>query len=207
MRAFTRLAAVAAPIDRRNVNTDMLLPARFMRRPRDDRYESYLFHDQRFTPDGKERADFVLNKQAWRGARILVADDNFGCGSSRETAVYALEAYGVRAVISPSFGDIFAANCTMNGLLAVRLDESTCAALRKQLWDHPGGQLVIDLESQTVTDVEGASHRFDIDAFAKECLLKGLDDVDLTLRHRDEIESFERRMREESGWLFARPGQ
>jgi 3-isopropylmalate/(R)-2-methylmalate dehydratase small subunit len=205
MRAFGKLTAVAAPIDRRNVNTDMLIPSRFMRRPRDGRYGDYLFHDLRFAPDGAERADFVLNRQGWRGAAILVADGNFGCGSSRETAVYALDSYGVRAVIAPSFGDIFAANALMNGLLAVRLDDDTCAALRRQLHDRPGALLAVDLENQTVTAPDGTAHRFDIGAFEKDCLLRGLDDVDLTLAHRDAIEAFERRARAADPWLFPPP--
>lgn len=206
MRAFTTLDAVAAPIEGRNVNTDQILPTRFLKKPRGPEYASYMFHDHRFTPDGAERPEFVLNQEPYRAALILVGDSNLGCGSSRETAVYTLDDYGIRAVIAPSFGDIFAANCVKNGLLPIGLADAAAASVRAQLVASPGARLVVDLNAQTVTDAEGRAHRFDIGAFEKECLIAGLDDVDITLRHEAEISAFEESYREGFDWLFASPG-
>ncbi len=163
-----------------------------------------MFHDLRFDPRGARRPDFILNQAPYQDARILVSDSNFGCGSSRETAVYALEDYGVRAVIAPSFGDIFAANCIKNGILPVHLLEDAAAAIRRQLVAKPGAEITIDLDAQTVIDVENAAHLFEIGAFEKECLLEGLDDVDLTLRHLTAIETFDRDYRKNYFWLFPR---
>ncbi len=204
MRAFERLSAVAAPIEGRNVNTDTIFPARFLRKPRGPEYGTYLFHDRRFDPKGAKRPEFILNQAPYQDARILVCDANFGCGSSRETAIYALGDYGVRAVIAPSFGDIFAANCAKNGILLVHLPDDAAAGIRSQLVAHPGASIAVDLAAQTVTDVENAAHSFEIGAFEKECLLAGLDDVDLTLRHLAEIDTFDRDYRETYSWLFRR---
>ena len=151
MRAFTRLTGVAAPIDLANVDTDRVIPARFLRKPQDSAgYERYLFHDVRFAADGSERPEFVLNQAAYRGATILVAAENFGCGSSREAAVWALMAYGVRCVIAPSLGDIFHQNCLKNGLLPVILAGEVAAGLRGQLHARPGATITADLTTQTV---------------------------------------------------------
>jgi 3-isopropylmalate/(R)-2-methylmalate dehydratase small subunit len=203
MQPFNKLTAVAAPLDIANVDTDKLIPARLLRKlrapPRG--YEPYLFHDMRFDGEGFERPEFFLNQSAYRNAGIIVADVNFGCGSSREGAVYAMMDYGIRSVIAASFGDIHYANQIQNGMLPVILPEETCRAIRQQLHDKPGSQLSIDLEAQSVTDTTGATHDFQIDAVYKERLLKGLDEVGLVLEHLPEIEAFEQRHHAEHGWL------
>jgi 3-isopropylmalate/(R)-2-methylmalate dehydratase small subunit len=203
MQPFTRLTAVAAPLDIANVDTDKVIPARLLRKLRTppDGYAPYLFHDMRFDAEGRERPEFILNQPAYRKAGILVADVNFGCGSSREGAVYAMMDHGIRAVIAPSFGDIHYANEIQNGMLPVILPEDTCRKLREQLHAKPGAELSIDLEAQTVTDTNGDTHAFQIDAVYKERLLKGLDEVGLVLQHLPEIEAFEKRHHAEHGWL------
>ena len=203
MQPFTTLTAVAAPLDIANVDTDKIIPARLLRKLRTPPhgYAPYLFNDFRLDAQGRERPDFVLNQPAYRDAGILVADVNFGCGSSREGAVYAMMDSGIRAVIAASFGDIHYANEIQNGMLPVILPEVTCRALREQLHAKPGSQLTIDLEAQTVTDTAGKHHRFEIDAVYKERLLKGLDEVGLVLQHLPEIEAFEKRHHGERPWL------
>lgn len=201
MEPFVRLTAVAAPLDVPNVDTDRIIPARFLREPRGPGYARLLFHDVRFTPDGAERGDFVLNQPAYRDARILVAAENFGCGSSREMAVWALSAYGIRAVIAPSLGDIFSENCAKNGLLPVTLPVEAVAALRRQLHEHPGAHLTVDLEAQTITAPDGAKHVFEIDAFRKAMLRSGRDEITLTLGYESALAAFEARRRREVPWL------
>ena len=198
MEPFTRVAAVAAPLDLPNVDTDRIIPARFLRKPRGPEYAGLLFHDVRFGPDGTERSDFVLNQPAYRAARILVVAENFGCGSSREMAVWALDAYGIRAVIAPSLGDIFLENCFKNGLLAVLLPPAIVAGLRRQLHERPGARVTVDLEPQTVVGPDGAAHRFEVDAFRKAMLLAGGDEVALTLGYESELAAFEARRRHET---------
>lgn len=201
MEPFTVLTAVAAPYDRINVDTDQILPARFLLKRRSDpAYPTYLFHDLRWQADGTLNPAFVLNQPAYRAASIFVGNRNFGGGSSREAAAIAFGRYGIRCVIAPDFGDIFHNNCVKNGLLPIRLPEPTVAALRGQLHAHPGATLTIDLPAQTITDVAGGRHGFDIDGFSKHCLVEGLSQIDLTLRHLDRIEAFERRYRETHGW-------
>ncbi|HEY2995046.1 MAG TPA: 3-isopropylmalate dehydratase small subunit [Methylomirabilota bacterium] len=202
MQPFTRLEAVAAPIDLPNVDTDRVIPARFLRKPQGSPgYERYLFHDVRFDAGGAERPEFVLNQPGFREARIVVAAENFGCGSSREAAVWALAAYGVRAVIAPSLGDIFHQNCGKNGVLAVILPADTVANLRRQLHARPGATLAVDLEAQTVTAPDGAVHRFDIDPFRKRMLLDGQDDIGLTLGYEPQIAAYEAQHRAAPPWL------
>jgi len=205
MEPFTRVSAVAAPLDLPNVDTDRIIPARFLRKPRDVGYGQFCFHDMRRRPDGTEDPTFVLNRSAYRDARILVAAENFGCGSSREGAVWALAGRGMRAVIAPSFGDIFHENCLRNGLLPVRLPAATVEALRRALHGAPGAAVTIDLPAQTVAGPDGTSHRFDIDPFRKQALLDGLDEVGLTLRRATEIDAFETRHATE--WPWAMPGR
>jgi 3-isopropylmalate/(R)-2-methylmalate dehydratase small subunit len=201
MEPFTRLDAIAAPMPVPNVDTDQIIPARFLRKSRKDGYGQYLFRDLRFDAEGSEKPGFVLNEAPYRGARILVADKNFGCGSSREHAVYALWDYGFRAVIAPSFGDIFFGNSFKNGFLPIVLPVEAVAALRGAIQIKPGARITVDLASQQVIGPDGTSHRFEIDAYRKECLLKGIDELDFTLARRAEIDAFERRLAEATPWL------
>ena len=202
MQPFTRLTAIAAPLDQANVDTDRIIPARFLRKPRGDGYDRYLFHDDRFADDGAEAADFVLNRPHFRDAIILVTDSNFGCGSSREGAVYALADYGIRAIIAPSFGDIFYQNLLKNGLLPIRLPAEVVAGWRRRLHEAPGAAIAIDLLAQTVSGPDGASQSFEIDAFAKTCLLEGVDDIKLTLRYEAQISAYEKRAAIVAPWVF-----
>ena len=191
MQPFTTLTAVAVPLDLVNVDTDRIVPARFLRKPRAAGYQNFLFHDLR-----EGDPDFVLDRPAYRGAQILVAAENFGCGSSREGAVWALAGAGLRAWIAPSFGDIFFENSFKNGVLAIVLPPGLVANIRLQLRARPGSELTIDLPAQTVHLPDGSSERFDIDPFRKECLLAGIDEIELTLRYGSEIAAFEARRRE-----------
>lgn len=202
MQPFTTINAVAAPIDEANVDTNQLCPTRFNKVPRGPRYAQILFHDRRFNADGGEK-EFLLNVEPFRSARILVANRNFGCGSSRESAVYALYEFGVRCVIAPSFGDIFANNCGKNGLLPVVLPENVTAAIREQLRTQPGATIAVDLNAQTVTDPSGQLHKFDIHPVRRKCLLEGLDDVARTQQYRARIETFEAQYGAERAWLYA----
>ena len=202
MQAFTTLTAVAAPVDAPNIDTDRIIPARFLRKPQDSPgYATYFFHDVRFDATGAERPEFVLNQPAYRDAKILVAAENFGCGSSREAAVWAHMAYGVRSVIAPSFGDIFQNNGSKNGLLAVVLPAATCAAIRAQLHEEPGATITVDLPAQQVVAPDGTRHAFEIDAFKKQGLLTGQDEIGLTFGYEELISAFERRQREAMPWL------
>lgn len=191
MEPFVSLTAIAAPLEMANVDTDQILPARYLRRPRDERYPTYAFHDLRFTPEGAKREDFILNQAPFDRAGILVAQRNFGVGSSREAAVYALLAIGVRSVVAESFGDIFFSNALKNGLVPVRLPEAACAGLRAALASAPGAEITVDLQSGTLTAPDGATHGFTIPAFNRDCLLRGLDEIGLTLTLLPEIEAFE----------------
>ena len=184
MEPFVTLTAVAVPLDIANIDTDQLLPARFLRKPRSAGYGNFLFHDER-------KAGFPLDDPAYTGARVLVADRNFGCGSSREGAVYALVDGGIRCVVAPSFGDIFAANAAKNGLLTISLPEDTVADLRRRLQRTPGAALTVDLPAQVLVDPDGTRIPFAIDPFKKECLIAGLDDVALTMQHSGDIDTFE----------------
>ena len=190
MEPFRTFASVAVPIDIANCDTDQIIPARFLRKASDDPdYARFLLHDLRFNADGTE-TDFVFNAPSYRGAGIVVADRNWGCGSSRENAVTALVANGIRAVIAPSIADIHYNNCVQNGVLPVLLSDEDCATLRRQLRDGPGAEIAIDLESQSLTGPDQKSYAFDIDPFDKHRLLNGLDDIGLTLTHDDAIAEF-----------------
>ena len=201
MEAFTKLTAIAAPLDMANIDTDKIIPGRFLRKLRGPGYDKLAFHDIRFHADGSENPDFVLNKAPYRAAKILVAAANFGCGSSREAAVYVMFDFGIRAVIAPSFGDIHYGNELQNGMLPVVLPDAVCASLRAQLHASPGATISIDLDAQHVTAPDGARHAFEIDANAKERLLKGLDDIGLVMQYSSEIEAFEQRHRQAMPWL------
>ena len=199
MDAFTTLTARAAPLDLVNVDTDRIIPARFLRRPRSEGYGQFLFHDLR-----EGDAAFPLDRPQYAGAKILVAAENFGCGSSREGAVWALMGAGFRAWIAPSFGDIFFENSAKNGALAVVLPNERVAAIRRMIHETPGMELTIDLFTQTVALPDGSADRFEVDPFRKECLLAGLDEIGLTLRYEEAIRKYEQRQAAESPWL-ARP--
>jgi len=201
MEPFLRLDAAAVPIGVPNIDTDQIIPARFLWRKRRDGFGHLLFHDLRFNDGGALEPDFVLNRDAYRGARVVVADRNFGCGSSREHAVWALYDYGIRAVVAPSFGDIFFNNCFQNGLLPVALAAGRVAALRALLEQAPGSHVAIDLEAQTVSGPDGVVDGFEIEAFRKECLLAGADDISFTLGHRDRIAEFENAYEAKIRWL------
>lgn len=188
---FTTLTAIAAPLDLSNVDTDQIMPARFMRRPRDDRYSSYGFHDLRFDPNGAPRPDFPLNRPPYDRAGILVAARNFGVGSSREAAVYALLALNIRCVIAESFGDIFFSNALKNGLLPVRLPAGTVESLRAEVTARPGTTLTVDLAAEHLVAPDGTTHPFTVPPFARDCLLRGLDEIGLTFTLLPEIEAFE----------------
>jgi 3-isopropylmalate/(R)-2-methylmalate dehydratase small subunit len=201
MEPFTRLDATAVPISVPNIDTDQIIPARFLWRKRWDGWGHLLFHDLRFNEAGAPKPDFVLNRDAWRDARIVVADCNFGCGSSREHAVWALYDFGIRAVMAPSFGDIFYNNSFQNGLLPVIIPAGRGTALRALLQQSPGSHVAIDLETQTATGPDGAIDGFDIDPFRKECLLAGTDDISFTLGHRERIAAFEKDYEARVRWL------
>ena len=205
MQPFTQLTAIAAPIDEPNVDTNQLCPTRFNKVPRGPEHARILFHDRRFDLDGKEK-DFVLNREPYRHAQIIVADRNWGGGSSRESAVYALYEFGIRCVIASSFGDIHANNCSKNGLLPVVLTESEVVAMRQQLHDSPGATVTVDLAAQTVTDAAGQVHSFNIHPVRKKCLLEGLDDLARTRQYAERFEMFEDSYRKDRPWLFAGGG-
>lgn len=197
MEPFTTLTAIAVPFDQANIDTNQLCPTRFNKVPiGDPEYPKILFHDQRFNPDGSEKPDFILNREPYRRAQVIVADRNWGGGSSRESAVYALMAFGIRAVVASSFGDIHRNNCLKNGVLPAQLPIETCETLRQQLHANIGVAITIDLAAQTVTGPDGMAHRFDIAPVPKMCLLQGLDDVGRTDRHQADIDAFRARYRE-----------
>jgi len=189
MDKFTRLTATACPLDIANLNTDQIIPARFIKRPRSAGFGAALLHDLRFDADGRERGDFPLNRPAWRGARIVVGGRNFGCGSSREGAVYALYDYGIRCVIAPSFGDIFSGNAVQNGLLPARVSEEDATEIMATLTHAPELAVTVDLEQQTIL-CGNSSYRFAIDPVCRDRLLEGLDDIALTANYRHRISDF-----------------
>ena len=192
MTPFADLTAVAAPLPRPNLDTDQILPARYLSLDRDKgTMGDVLFRDLRFTQDGAEREDFVLNQTPYRNAKIIVAERNFGCGSSREQAVWTIYDYGIRAMIAPSFGDIFRNNALKNGLLPIVLPEPAVIRLLGMLVERPGAEIGVNLASQAVTLPDGSRHAFDIDTFAKECMVNGLDELGYTLSLKDRIADFE----------------
>lgn len=191
MQPFQRLDSVAMPIDRANVDTDQILPARYLQKPRANDFGEYLFRDARRFPDGREDPGFVLNRPEYRDARIVVAARNFACGSSREHAVWALYDHGFRAVVCSGFSDIFHANAIKNGLLPVVLPQPQVDALLAMLLREPGARVGVDLQACQVHFPDSSVVSFDIDPFARKCLLEGIDELDYTLGLRDRIEAFE----------------
>ena len=203
MQKFTTLTGVAAPLPIVNVDTDMIIPKDYLKTIKRTGLGTGLFSEMRYNEDGTENADFVLNQPAYRNAKILVAGDNFGCGSSREHAPWALMDFGIRCVISTSFADIFYNNCFKNGILPIVLPKAEIDALFGLTEYTPGFKLVVDLEQQKVVRPDGHAIPFEVDAFRRECLLNGWDDIGLTLRHADKIKAFEERRRAEQPWLFS----
>jgi 3-isopropylmalate/(R)-2-methylmalate dehydratase small subunit len=203
MDKFTIWKAVAVPFEQANIDTNQICPTRFNKVEKGPKYAQVLFHDLRFNPDGAEKPEFILNQPPYRKAGIIVAERNFGCGSSRESAVYALATFGIRSIIAPSFGDIFFNNCLKNSVVPVMLDADTCAAIRAQLRARVGATIMVDLERQVATDVEGREHAFSIHPLRRRCLLQGLDDISLTSEFMDVIAPFEAGYRQEFSWLEA----
>ena len=205
MEKFTAWNAIAAPFDITSIDTNQICPTRYNKLAKGPAFWPVLFHDLRFDQNEAELPDFILNREPYRKAGIFVADRNFGCGSSRESAVYALLAFGVRALVAPSYGEIFYTNCLKNSILPVVLDDAVCADIRRQLHANVGARITVDLERQIVRDVEGREHAFDIHPLSKQCLLEGLDDISLTQRYAEAASAFENAYRAEFPWL-TRPG-
>ena len=203
MEPFKTLTSLAAPLDRTNVDTDQIIPKQFLKRIERTGYGDFLFFDWRRTASGDPDPTFELNQERYKGAQILVAGKNFGCGSSREHAAWALSDFGFRAVIAPSFADIFFSNAGKNGIVLVRLSEADVETLLQNTQRIPNYQLTVSLEAQTVSDGRGFNATFEVDPFRKFCLLEGLDDIGLTLRHAAELDKFEKQ-HDSAGWLKAR---
>ena len=203
MEKFTTLTSLAAPLDRANVDTDQIIPKQFLKRIERTGYGDFLFFDWRRTATGEPDPAFVLNDAKYKGAQILVAGKNFACGSSREHAAWALSNFGFRVVIAPSFADIFFSNAGKNGIVLVRLSEEQVNTLMNNAKTIANYQLTVSLENQTVTDSKGFSATFEIDPFRKFCLIEGLDDIGLTLRHEADLDAFEAK-HNQAGWLKAK---
>jgi 3-isopropylmalate/(R)-2-methylmalate dehydratase small subunit len=203
MQPFKTLTSLVAPLDRANVDTDQIIPKQFLKRIERTGYGDFLFFDWRRTASGDPDPAFVLNDERYKGAQILVAGKNFGCGSSREHAAWALSDYGFRVVIAPTFADIFFSNAGKNGIVLVRLNEAEVTALLQNAQKVPGYLLTVSLETQTVTDGRGFQAKFDFDPFRKFCLLEGFDDIGLTLRHAAALDAYETK-HDEAAWLKAK---
>jgi 3-isopropylmalate/(R)-2-methylmalate dehydratase small subunit len=191
MERLENIVSNVIPIPRVNCDTDQIIPARFLQKPRSDNFGRYLFADERFDKDGRERPDNLFNQPVYGQARIVLGGRNFGCGSSREHAVWALYDFGIRAVIAPSFGDIFTNNSLKNGLLPVVLPEEAVTVIAMRAADHPAERITVDLLEQCVRLHDGSRHRFDVDPFAKHCLVNGIDELSYTLGQADLIDRFE----------------
>ena len=211
MKAFKSFTGLVCPLDRANVDTDAIIPKQFLKSIKRSGFGPYLFDEWRYADFGEPgmdcstrplKKDFVLNQPRYQGASILLARKNFGCGSSREHAPWAIENYGFQVVIAPSFADIFFSNCYKNGLLPIVLPAATVDKLFKECEANEGYRLAVDLESQKVTTPSGESFAFDITPHRKHCLLNGLDEIGLTLQHAEEIRGYEARRREQAPWLF-----
>ena len=203
MQPFRTLTALAAPLDRTNVDTDQIIPKQFLKRIERTGYGEFLFFDWRRTASGDPNPEFELNDPRYKGAQILIAGKNFACGSSREHAAWALSDYGFRAVIAPTFADIFFSNAGKNGIVLVRLSEEQVAKLLHNAKTLPNYQLTVSLEDQTVTDSHGFKATFEVDPFRKFCLLEGLDDIGLTQRHAAALDTFEAK-HDQANWLKAK---
>ena len=203
MQPFKTLTSIAAPLDRTNVDTDQIIPKQFLKRIERTGYGEFLFFDWRRKANGDPNPEFELNNPRYKGAQILIAGKNFACGSSREHAAWALSDYGFRAVIAPTFADIFFSNAGKNGIVLVRLSETQVEELLQNAKELPSYQLTVSLEAQTVTDAYGFHAKFEVDRFRKFCLLEGLDDIGLTLRHEAALDAYEA-LHDEATWLKAK---
>jgi 3-isopropylmalate/(R)-2-methylmalate dehydratase small subunit len=192
MKPFRRHTGLVAPLDRANVDTDQIIPKQFLKRIERTGFGQFVFYDWRYLPDGQPDPSFVLNEPRYKGASILIADKNFGCGSSREHAPWALGEYGFRVIIAPSFADIFANNCFKNGMLPITLTAEQVREIMTRAQQHEGYTLAVDLERQTISDSDGLSILFVVSEFQRYCLMEGLDDIGLTLRHEDAIRAYEK---------------
>ena len=215
MKPYTTEQGIVAPLDRSNVDTDLIIPKQFLKSIKRTGFGDNLFDELRYLDEGflgqditkrPKNPDFVLNQARYAGASILLARKNFGCGSSREHAPWALEEYGFRTVIAPSFADIFYNNCFKNGMLPVVLSESDVDDLFNECFANVGYQLTVDLENQKVISPSGKEYSFEVDAFRKHCLLNGLDDIGLTLQHADDIKAFEEKAKADRPWVFKELG-
>jgi 3-isopropylmalate/(R)-2-methylmalate dehydratase small subunit len=211
MKAFSQLTGVVAPMDRANVDTDMIIPKQFLKSIKRSGFGPNLFDEIRYLDEGQPgqdcsgrplNEDFPLNFPRYQGASVLLARENFGCGSSREHAPWALEDYGFRAIIAPSYADIFFNNCFKNGVLPIVLNKEIVSSLFQDMYESEGYELSVDLEQQIVTRPDGSTISFEVDTFRKHCLLNGLDDIGLTLQEADNIKVFEQRWQQQSPWLF-----
>jgi len=203
MEPFKTLTSTVAPLDRTNVDTDQIIPKQFLKRIERTGYGDFLFFDWRQTPEGKPVPEFVLNDPRYKDAKILIAGKNLGCGSSREHAAWALSDFGFRVVIAPTFADIFFSNAGKNGIVLIRLSETDVDTLLRNAETIPGYKLTVSLQDQTVTDDGGFKATFEVDPFRKYCLLEGLDDIGLTLRHASELDRFEKQ-HDNATWLHAK---
>lgn len=201
MDKFKKITGVAAPMPIRNIDTDMIIPKQFLKTIKRDGLGKNLFDEMRFLDDGSENPDFILNKPAYRNASIIVAGDNFGCGSSREHAPWALKDFGIQVIISTSFADIFYNNSFKNGMLPIKVDEQTLAKLMDDAERGANATLTIDLEAQTISGPDGGVVNFEIDPFRKHCLLEGLDDIGLTMKKSDKIALYEEKQKTTQPWL------
>ena len=204
MEAFITLSGMAAPLDKINVDTDQIIPKQFLKKIERTGFGIHLFHDWRYLDDAgtESNSEFVLNFPRYQGSKILLTRENFGCGSSREHAPWALQDYGFYCVIASSFADIFYSNCRKNGILAVVLQPEEVQALFEEVEANEGYQLTVDLQQQTVITPDGKKYYFEMDAFAKNCLLEGLDDIGWTLQFEDKIQDYEQQARSKKPWLF-----
>lgn len=203
MDKFTKIRAVAAPLPIINVDTDMIIPQNFLRTIERSGLGKHAFHNIRYNDDGSEREDFVLNKPAYRNAQILIAGENFGCGSSREHAPWALMDFGIRCVIAPSFADIFHGNCFKNGLLPIVLPQDIIDDLMKDAENGANAVFTIDLENFEITRPDGEVVKFEIDSFRQHCLVNGLDDIGLTMERDEAISAFEAKQKAQQPWLYS----
>ncbi len=212
MEKFKTLKAIVAPMDRANVDTDAIIPKQFLKSIKRSGFGPNLFDEWRYLDHGEPGMDnskrkinsrFILNQPRYQGARILIARENFGCGSSREHAPWALEDYGFRVIIAPSYADIFYNNCFKNGILPIVLDAEIVDGLFKAVEENEGYELTVDLEQQIITKSDGTEISFDVDEFRKHCLVNGLDDIGLTMQHTDDIKAYEEKRKQAAPWLFS----